>query len=323
MNEYSNHSLGIGLSSSTQRVGNLRSLGIPTEHTLIDDGSGATTVQTRSVAAISSVIPFSTTAFDSVLGVVGPEGACIGQREDGSWHTVRSVSCHREKRRTCRSAAVGASSHEATTINRGFFNPLTLSAASRAEDIVLGGEVVALSDGTNAPWSINQAASLPTVPLASMAQYVMGATRIGNIVLNDLRSFNFAFGNVLRTPLLGLGTVFAETTHNELHDPMLELTGVDLAKIGAAGIAFGGHAATHANTTLWFKRRLPGGSFYPDNQAVHARLTMNGLVTPVNYGEGSGRSATETKIKVSSVYDATNNAMPVIFQFGIAYNPGF
>ena len=184
MSEFAPHSVEITTASTPVRVP-LASLGSANNIETAPDGAGALYDQARSVTQQAPVFGYSTEAVPAILSLLGMTGVCL----DASG-AVRTITHVQERKTDCKSGAAGASTHRRTTISTGLVTPLELTA-SLGTNVRLSFQVDALTDGTNAPFTI-AAGTLPT-PL-DLSQYTLGAVRMGGVSIEDARDLSLSFG---------------------------------------------------------------------------------------------------------------------------------
>jgi hypothetical protein len=68
-----------------------------------------------------------------------------------------------------------------------------------------------------------------------------------------------------------------------------------------------GIAATHANTSIRFRKRInKTGTFVPDATAEHIVITSDGMVVPIQPFQAQNQADGNTQFELTGVFDGTN-----------------
>lgn len=196
----------------------------------------------------------------------------------------------------------GSGSHIKHTIAAGCIVPMTLNA-SHQQDASLSFAVIPKYDGTNAPLVHNASQSLPAL-VGDDERFTLGPITLGgqSIAGNVDVSINFGIGYTLESSDSDVWPTFIS-----LHSitPTITITGTDAA-ILASKIPLAGRALTHANTTIYLRKRSDSGaSFVDDATAEHIKFTVAGQAHVSSYS-GSQGSRAQTGIQLTIKYDGTN-----------------
>jgi hypothetical protein len=135
--------------------------------------------------------------------------------------------------------------------------------------------------------------------------YVLDKVAIGGVTLGGVTDCTIDFGLNLDIDKTG-GKVYPNWCHISTVTPTITVNGfdVDWVRVLATDIDVEGVAATHANTSVFLKRRTKDGTFYSDGSSQHIKFTMAGFAQPQNMLGGNGK--TTSSINVQSYYDGTN-----------------
>lgn len=310
MAEYGSHSVTIETDDITPivKLGGITAMGMPLNVETVRDDSGSLY---DSFGAISFQAPrpqFTTKAVAAALAVIPQAGICL---------TDPGIKLYGESKGDCQVGEPGSGDHLEYTVDLGLVVPLTLSG-SRRDDITLSVEVDAITDGVNAPFAADYTATLPTGYDTSV--YVMGAMRIGNILWDDVRSFNLDFGVERIESEPQLGGVWPDRSGRRKARPTCTLTARNPTKLDdSTGIPLLGKEATHANTIFYFKKRKNRATFELDAAAVHFNMTMAGLVYFDTPFSSTGTAPAETTLRIQGIHDGTNT--PLLFNFNTTYDP--
>jgi hypothetical protein len=87
---------------------------------------------------------------------------------------------------------------------------------------------------------------------------------------------------------------------------------VDTELFSDSNIPLTGKAATHANSTIYLRKRTLGGDgFVPDGTAEHIALTADGLIVPDDAFSSDGQSDGKVSFTLPLRYDGTNVPLTV------------
>lgn len=294
------------------KLGGITSMGVPLGTEYQTDDSGAIHDKSASITFQAPKPQASTKSIAAALAVIPQTGICLNT--NGS-HL--GAFFYGEAKSDCQVGEPGSANHLSYLVGKGLLVPETLSGSLR-EDVQLSFSVDAISDGTNAPLAGSYGATLPTG--LDLSQYAVGAIKIANILWSDTRRLNLAFNVRRGEDDPQLGGIWPIRASRVKAQPVLELTARDPSKLDdSTGIPLLGKSAIHGNTVVYFKKRLNRGAFEADASTVHLKMTMSGLVYFDNPFSASGNANAETSIRLVGLNDGTN--FPIVFTFGIAYNP--
>jgi len=198
--------------------------------------------------------------------------------------------------------------HRSYTIADGLLVPQTLSV-NHAGNATLSYLLLATSaDGTTHPVAIAETVTLGAV--TDGERFTLGPITIGAVTVAEPRSLSVQFGINARTE--GAGSELYDT-HAWIASiqPSLTITGVDVELLKAANIPLTGQAATHANTTIYLRKRAAGSTFVADATEEHIKLTADGLAVVEDAMAASGDDPAETGLVLSCEYDGTNAPITV------------
>lgn len=202
----------------------------------------------------------------------------------------------------------GASLHRRYTVSAGRLVPRILSA-DHQDDASLSYEAVVSYDGTNDPVVIADLQSLPS-GIVDDERFTLGPITIGGVTIPEVRSLEVNFGL----------DVQSEGSDSDVWDtfvsvrsinPVLTIRGIDLEWLKSANIPLLGKAGTHANTTIYLRKRLQGGTFVVDATAQHIKLTADGLAYIDAPFENPGRGPAECALIMQVRYDGTNDPIVI------------
>lgn len=200
-------------------------------------------------------------------------------------------------------ARASGANHRRFTINKGVLLVRRIACEhqgmARAEC-----EAIATYDGTNQPVLEADSISLPAGP-ADTVRFSLGPVMIGSVAINGFRSVELDLGlNVTRE---GAGSeVWDSTVAIRDIKPKFRIRGIDYEWLKSANIPFTGKAATHANTTIYLRKRTEFAAFVADGTAEHIKLTAAGLAYIEQPFSGDGNAPVEITLCLECKYDGTN-----------------
>jgi hypothetical protein len=295
---------------SAVNIGGHTSMELSTGTETMSDESGSIYNEVRSLVSQLPEATLTTKSLATWLTYIGLAGYCISS--DGSHPGLRLFA---QVLNDCKSPPA-ANTNLRYTIGRGLVI-LGQLQASKGQDATLSLKVHAISDGTNAPFSVTYTSvTLPTSLLSQ--QFTLGVCRVGNILLTDLQSLTLDFGVECSKKEPECGTIWPESIAVRKIEPVATFTGFNPTILDAASIPLGGKQATHAQTIIQLKKRQNYASFVPDGTSEHIRLTMNGLATITQAFSGSGNGELTNVCRVEGVHDGTN--VPILATIGSTYS---
>jgi hypothetical protein len=312
--EFGAHSVVIHTTDTVTAVklGGIFSMGMPLNTEISQDDNGQIYDSFASINMQAPTPQWGTRSVALALAAIPQTGICINV--DGSHPGVKFYG---EAKGDCTTGEPASNEHLSYLMDGGLMVPMQLSG-SRREAVKLTCEIDAISKSLNAPFASSYAATLPTG--LNIDEYILGAMKIGNVIWYDARSMSLDF-QVQRTEKEPqLGGVWPDRASRRKARPKLTVTARDPRKLDdSVGIPLLGKTGTHANTVLYFRKKLNGGALEDPAATVHFKMTMNGMCYFDNPFSANGDAPAETTVMVNALKDATN--APLIFTFGIAYNP--
>jgi len=197
----------------------------------------------------------------------------------------------------------GTLSHRAFIINSGIWVPRRLTAAHRA-DAQITSDVIVTWDGSNDPVVITD---LQTVPALSGEdeRFTIGPVMIGGVELTSVRQVEIDFG--INAPSEGADSdLYDRIASVETATPVITLRGIDIEWFKAAGIPITGKAGTHANTTIYLRKKAVAGTFVADGTAEHVSITACGLCVVDDAFNAGLTGPGETSLRMQCYHDGTN-----------------
>ena len=256
------------------------------------------------VAMVSQKIAhtMSTMSLTAALDIVGSQGYTT----DGSPAMVVNL----QNMDVYGQGAVG-SVHRSLTFNRARTVPTSITVNNQG-DATLEMRTAIIYNGTNDAVVISDLETLPAVTNTE-TRHTLGPISVGGVTLSQYTSVTVTFGNSLSSEAVAsdvYDTLITEATHT----PTITITGIDAEWFKASGaIPIGGLAATHANSSVTFRKRDQTGShFVAGATTEHVKVTIAGLAAVTSAVSGGAVvRPTETSLVIQGAIDSSGNA-PVI-----------
>lgn len=177
-------------------------------------------------------------------------------------------------------------------------------------DAVINTTALITYDGTNNPIIPSELSAVPS-GLTDSERFSLGPVTINGVTMTGVKSVEFAFGINAATEGVD-GEIWDRFSSIRTIEPVLTLRGVDPDWFKAAGaVPLIGGPGTHANTVLYLRKRIAGGTFVLDGTAQHIKITAAGLAfieTPLDV---SGSESAETTLVMPLQFDGTNAPMVI------------
>lgn len=199
----------------------------------------------------------------------------------------------------------GTSSHIKHTIAAGFIAPMSLQC-SHQSDASLAYEIIPKYDGVNIPVVHNANQTLAAL-VGDDERFTLGPVSLGGQAIAGVSDVNINFG--LNFALEGTDSdIWA--TFISLHSvmPSITISGTDLTQF-ASKVPIGGRALTHANTTIFLRKRSESG-FVADGTSEHISITVAGQAFVENMQASVGGRATNA-IRLYPKFDGTNTPIVI------------
>lgn len=182
-------------------------------------------------------------------------------------------------------------------------------------DAVLTYQVFATYDGTNDPVVVTDSHAVPSAGAA--ARFSLGPISIGSVTIAQVRSVEIDFGN--NVSVEGADSdVWPTHASIETTMPKITIRGINVEYLKAANIPIQGKAATHANSSLIFRKRsITAGGYVAAGTAEHLKITADGLAVVDQAFSGQQSGAAETDLMLTAIYDGTN--APLVITAGASY----
>lgn len=204
----------------------------------------------------------------------------------------------------------GAASHRKFLCQEGMVVPRTLSVSDGpGQHAIVTFEIITTFDGTNNPWVLSESQTLPNAE-PDDERFALGPMTVGGKSLTQVRQFDIDFGINVVTER-GDGDIWPTYASIETIAPSITLRGIDPEWFKDANIPLAGLAATHANTTLYLRKRAAGGTFVANGTAQHVKFTGDGLAHIVDGFDVGGSGAAECSLVLPLRNDGSNAPLTI------------
>lgn len=239
---------------------------------------------------------FATRAIATAWGICGLTGKSLGDLTTG-------LKMYAQKHVHGGKPATG-SNHRKYTFVKGILIPVSLSVDHQG-DAELSYLVAATWDGVNDPVVVTDSVALPG-GLTDAERFTLGPFTIESVAIGQIRSLNIDFG-ITATPEGADSDVWPRMVSIEQIVPRITLRGTDVEWLKAANIPLSGKAVTHANTTIYLRRRKAGAAYYLNNESQHIKISAAGMATISDAFDAAGSGRSEITLDMPLNYDGTND----------------
>lgn len=269
-----------------------------------DATSGEAFARYVSVTGGKPAASFTTKGLHRLLNVVGVRGAKLA--------AVLYAQAFAEG-----GTRAAGNAHRSFTGAVAMIVPRSLSVAHKGDATITYDVIIYSADGATDPVVIADAVAIPAlaVPAWEQERYTLGPVMVAGVTLGQVQSVEIDFG--INLVIEGADSdLYGTFARIPSIDPTITIVGTDLEWLqntaGTTGdIPQKGAAAVHADTQIFFRKRITGGSFEVDTAAVHPNITMHGLARPQNSFSASGQDKSNCGIIVEAHYDGTNDPLVV------------
>jgi hypothetical protein len=288
----------------------VESMNLPANVELTEDNSGALYDTLIGVKSVKPEMTFTTKSIAKMLKLFGINGGCFGASP-----ALKRVDQFYEGKRTCGNPSAPNISFGA---NKGLYYLDTLTFPRGEEATISAKCDLMSSDGTTAPVSMTNPATLPTT--VNVDSYVVGPPKIADITFNEGTGGSLRFGVQKDEDQVGWGSVYVTDGGIIKVRPELTIDNADLALLDGSGIPLNGMDAVHAETQLSFRKKKNRAAFEPDDSAVHFVMTLSGYFFFDVIAGGQGRAAGSNSLRLRAAKESTT--APIVLTFAVAYgNP--
>lgn len=306
MTHYKNHTIEVqdAADGSATIIGSILDASAPIEQDVQSD-SVAGTFYPQQVQVVNQkpAFRFNTLDIPKVIAAFGVTGKTIVS-------DTGKVGVAMYQAKYANSALVAGSNHRRLIFDESYAMVSRISVSHR-QDARAECSAMAIWDGTNNPIVIGTAVALPTLP-ASAGRWTIGKVTIGGVLITCNIQVDIDFG--ITTDLFGCDSDIWDT-HLNLDDikPKISITSLDVENFGAATVPLIGLAGTHANTTIYLRKRTTSGlaSFVGDATAEHIKITAAGILLCNEAMSASGNKQGQAQLEMTCTYDGTNT--PLVF----------
>ena len=289
------------------------------------DSLGGITQQRISTKTLTRGIPTSGDMFNRFLSIIGQNpGAAFSTMECGTAldniallglkiaaTTDTGVTLYAQKNAEGSTRATGGS-HKSYNFQEGIIIPLSMRADHQG-DCVIDYGLLASYDGTNNPIVISESVSLPTASTDAQ-RYTIGPVTLAGVSIEDYTSIEVDFG--INARAIGAESdIWPTFAYIPTINPKITIRGINVGWLKTTGaIPLLGATCTHANTKVYWRARVDGGTTATDVTASHIKMTAAGIAYVDDAFDASADDDAETSIMLDMTYDGTNN--PIVITTG-------
>lgn len=245
---------------------------------------------------------------ESTLDLIGVNGLCIeGDTNPGARFNLAKFD-------PCGDMSAG-DVHRGLLFPHGQLVPTRLQIDHRG-DARLSLEMYPIVQGGNALIATTDALALPTITIDS-ARWTLGKMTVGGIELTDYTQLDINFGAIVE-PRGVESNPFNTSIEILRSEPEIMIRGIKPEWFAAASIPFGGLGLTHANTTIFLRKRDPDGiGFVADGTANHLSFSMHGVALVEQISGSTEDRFSETGLMLYGREDTGGNN-PLTYAGGVA-----
>lgn len=270
----------------------------------LDSAIAAGEVSPKHIAHVAQSImgSFTTFALPTAIDGTGLKALCIVTT------TEPGVTMYLQKHDAC--GDVSTSGHRSLKASAGVVVPRRITCDHQGHAQIEYDIVVAKKDANDAI-IITDTATMPTIPAAAGSRWTLGSCSIGGNTLTDYTRLEVDLGNTVETRGAE-SDIWDAYIEVRTHAPTITLTGIDPTWFAAATVPIGGLACTHANTTIYLRKRSDDGTgFVVDGTAEHISMTAAGLAVPQQTVSGEPTRFSEATIQLTCLDDGSNDPIVI------------
>ena len=250
---YGIYSVGFGSGGGSTLIGGITKQSLSTGSTVKGEPTaGSVYPSFQSMTAQQPGASFDTLHVAAALDACGLQGLSIASLTGG-------FNLYAQKHAEGGTRA-GSGAHRQYVFNEGLVVPRSLSVDHQG-DATISYDVIATYDGTNDPVVINDSVSLPTSG-SDDERFTLGPVSIESVTIDHLKSLQIEFGIEVNSEGAD-SEVWPRFASITSVSPKITLRGVDVEWLKSANVPLAGKAATHANTTVFLRKRAIAAHTWP------------------------------------------------------------
>jgi hypothetical protein len=239
---------------------------------------------------------FTTQAIAAALAACGIAGCSIPLLSGG-------LALYAQNRADGGIYSAGAT-HRKFAFATGVLAPAQLNCAHRG-DATLSYQALISSPAGADPLIFTDSTAVPAFGTDQDERFTLGPVTIGGVTLTGIRSVGINFGIVLASEGSDSAVWDSVAFIREIR-PIITLSGIDPTWLAAAKVPLAGLAATHANTTIYLRKRAAGGTFVDDETEEHVSIAAAGYAHVDTAFDSSGAESGTVSLQLTTYYDGTN-----------------
>jgi len=201
----------------------------------------------------------------------------------------------------------GALSHRLYTITEGVLGLQGISVADGG-DAELMMELLAVYDGSNDPVQITDNQSLPS-GVTDSERFALGPITLGDVTIDQALGVDVNFGLTLRA-LFADGETLPRFSFVQSVVSSMTIRGINLAWLGDSAIPFEGKVLTHANSTVYLRKRAETG-FVADGTEEHISMTVAGVAAIQDGMDAAGLEPGTCNIEARAIGSDSNDPLVI------------
>lgn len=198
--------------------------------------------------------------------------------------------------------------HRKYTMKEGIVLPRMISA-THGGDATINYDTILSWDGTNDPIAETDSVALPE-SITDAERFTLYTSTLEDIELSQLRGIDISFGIMAQSDG-SESEIWDRHAHIATVAPVITFRGVNVAWLADTAIPLLGLAVTHANTSIYLRKRALGGTFEEDATAEHIKITAAGMATVQNAFDATGNALGTCDVVLTTYNDNTNDPLVI------------
>lgn len=272
---------------------------------------------------VVSQTPEITITSECLIGVlnnmIGIQGTCLGPVASG----VNGLTIWTQAHDLCAAIPRVIAGNSKAVMGEGRVVVESVNAAPGTNaTITFRGHGVSLTGATEPIVFTHGSETLP-VPSditgdTDNVMWSLGKVIVGGTTIDRITSVAVNYNLSILKPISS-GMIYPLEVAVTKTSPTITITTEDVSLIDPGAFTQTGLAATHANTSIQFRKRADNGAFIADITAEHIKLTAAGIAYIQQVYSASGNATGTSVIGINTIDDGSND--PLVWDTAIAYAP--
>lgn len=268
--------------------------------------SGSPYVRFVSIVNGAPMARFGTYKMAAALDTIGPTGLAITSVTNDGLKLFAYAHADGGTRKS-------GSTHRQYLIKKGLIVPKSITCEGQG-DAELDFDTYITSDGTNSPIIESDAVAVPALT-GDDERFAIGPITLESVTFPQVKRVEIDFGLAVQARAID-GDVFPTFVSIDTIAPKITLRGIDVEWLKSSNLPRTGLPITHANTSIFLRKRLIDGTFYGDGESEHLQVTANGLAVIQQIFDAEQDAEGECSIEITTRHDGTNS--PLVFDTAAA-----